>query len=71
MMVYHWREIDPAGIKDFSAFVKMQTRRTGRQILNNYLIIAFAFGVLGNLTASAIEPALTSALSFLASSFGK
>lgn len=75
MMVYHWREINPAGIKDFSAFVKMQTRRTGRQILKNYLIIAFVFGVLGNLTASAIEPSLTTllhwALSFLASSFGK
>jgi hypothetical protein len=67
MMVYHWREINPAGIKDFSAFVKMQTRRTGRQILKNYLTIAFAFGVLGNLTASAIE----GAISLLASSFGK
>ncbi|MCK1594291.1 hypothetical protein IVA87_14860 [Bradyrhizobium sp. 147] len=75
MMVYHWREIDPVGIKDFSAFVKMQTRRTGRQILKNYLAIAFAFGVLGNLTASAIEPSLTailkSGLSSLTSSFGK
>lgn len=69
--MFQWREIDPAGIKDFSAFVKMQTRRTGRQILKNYLIIAFAFGVLGNLTASAIEPSLTRAFSFLASSFGK
>lgn len=55
MMVYHWRADDPGGVEDFSAFVKMQTRRTGRQILKNYLIIAFAFGVLGNLTASGIE----------------
>jgi hypothetical protein len=55
MMVYHWREDKPNGVEDFSAFVKLQTRRTGRQILKNYLMIAFAFGVLGNLTASAIE----------------
>lgn len=62
MMVYHWREQEKAGIKDFSAFVKMQTRRTSRQILKNYLLIAFLFGVLGNLTASGIEPSLTSVL---------
>jgi hypothetical protein len=49
MMVYHWREDKPQGVEDFSAFVKMQTRRSGRQILWTYLIIAFSFGVLGNL----------------------
>jgi hypothetical protein len=62
MMVYHWREDKPEGVEDFSAFVKMQTRRSGRQILKNYLMIAFAFGVLGNLTASAIEPWISSML---------
>jgi hypothetical protein len=60
MMVYHWREDKPEGVEDFSAFVKMRTRRSGRQILKNYLMIAFAFGVLGNLTASAIEPWISS-----------
>jgi hypothetical protein len=60
MMVYHWREDKSEGVEDFSAFVKMQTRRSGRQILKNYLMIAFAFGVLGNLTASAIEPWISS-----------
>jgi len=55
MMVYHWRRIDSDGIVDFSAFVKLQTRRSGRWILGKYLLIAFAFGVLGNLTASAIQ----------------
>jgi hypothetical protein len=61
MMVYHWREDNGGGVEDFSAFVKMQTRRTGRQILKNYLVIAFAFGILGNLTATAIESWISSA----------
>jgi hypothetical protein len=55
MMVYHWRRIESDGIPDFSAFVKLETRRSGRRILGKYLLIAFLFGVLGNLAASAIQ----------------
>jgi hypothetical protein len=55
MMVYHWRTDNEVGVEDFSAFVKLQTRRTGRRILKIYLAVAFAFGVLGNLTASVIQ----------------
>ncbi|WP_445219296.1 hypothetical protein ACKWRH_03245 [Bradyrhizobium sp. Pa8] len=60
MMVYHWRTDNTAGVEDFSAFVKLQTRRTGRQILWMYLLIAFAFGVMGNLSASALEALISS-----------
>jgi len=60
MMVYHWRADNDGGVEDFSAFVKLQTRRTSSRILKTYLAIAFAFGVLGNLTASVIELGLGS-----------
>jgi hypothetical protein len=55
MMVYHWRKEKATGLEDFTAFVKLQTRRTSWVILLIYLAIAFLFGVAGNLTASAIE----------------
>jgi hypothetical protein len=55
MMVYHWKQSSPAGITDFSAFVKLQTRRSGRWTLFRYLGIAFLFGLLGNLVASVVE----------------
>src|SRR4051812_36202441 len=41
MMVYHWKREKTDGIADFSAFVKLQTRRSGRNTLTKYLIIAF------------------------------
>jgi hypothetical protein len=53
MMVYHWKRSEQEGIADFSAFVKLQSRRSGRWTFSKYLLIAFLFGVLGNLTASA------------------
>ena len=55
MMVYHWKRDAPQGLSDFSAFVRLQTRRTGRSTLLKYLAIAFLFGVFGNLCASALE----------------
>ena len=56
MMVYHWRgdAAKAEGIEDFSAFVKMETRLSSRKMLFVYLLLAFCFGVLGNLVASAI-----------------
>jgi hypothetical protein len=58
MMVYHWRADDGDGIEDFSAFIKMQTRRTSNRIVIIYVGTAFLFGVLGNLSASMIEKGL-------------
>ena len=55
MMVYHWKRHSVTGIGDFSAFVKLQTRRTGRKTLLTYLGVAFVFGIAGNLAASALE----------------
>jgi hypothetical protein len=57
MVVYHWkREAQPnAPITDFSAFVKLQTRRSSRKILVIYLAIAFVFGLAGNLAASGLQ----------------
>jgi hypothetical protein len=54
MVVYHWKRVpEPAKpITDFSAFVKLQTRRSSVPILLKYLAIAFVFGLAGNLTAS-------------------
>ncbi|MFC5356385.1 hypothetical protein [Azospirillum himalayense] len=55
MMVYHWRKGEPGQfVDDFTAFVKLQTRRTSNTILLIYLVIAFLFGIVGNLTASGI-----------------
>jgi len=53
MVVYHWKRHAP--ISDFSAFVKLQTRRSGRKILLIYLVIAFIFGLAGNFAASGIQ----------------
>ena len=56
MVVYHWKREKAQGpITDFSAFVKLQTRRSSLKILAIYLAIAFAFGLLGNLSASGIQ----------------
>lgn len=56
MVVYHWKRLPELNkpIRDFSAFVKLQTRRSDRKILAKYLVIAFAFGLAGNLAASAL-----------------
>ncbi len=58
--VYHWKKSkdldggeDP--ISDFSAFVKLKQRRAGLGTVLVYLLVAFAFGVCGNLTASWLE----------------
>lgn len=57
MVVYHWRRDATTSkpINDFSAFVKLQTRRTSRRILAAYLLIAFLIGLAGNWTASLIQ----------------
>jgi hypothetical protein len=69
MMVYHWRKCSDSGIADFGAFVKLQTRRSGRKILATYLITAFLFGVSGNLVAAGIQPCLVSAWSWMTDLF--
>lgn len=58
MMVYHWKKSDPNGVDSFSAFVKMQTRKTGIWVLFIYLGFALVFGMVGNLLASAVEGAM-------------
>lgn len=55
MMVYHWRNLDPNGVSDFSAFVKLISRRSGKRVLAKYLLIALIFGILGNLIASGLQ----------------
>ncbi|MDR7040318.1 hypothetical protein J2X36_005100 [Methylobacterium sp. BE186] len=55
MMVYHWKKEAEKPIEDFAAFVKLQTRRTGRRVIFVYLAIAFAFGIAGNLAASWLQ----------------
>ncbi|MBA8838429.1 hypothetical protein [Ochrobactrum sp. RH2CCR150] len=58
MVVYHWKKEskDGTGVADFSSFVKLHTRRSGRKILLTYLAVAFFFGLLGNLAASCVTP---------------
>ncbi|WP_236555028.1 hypothetical protein [Novosphingobium sp. 9U] len=60
MVVYHWkRSARPRKpIVDFSAFVKLQTRRSGRKTLVQYLGFAFLFGIAGNLAAGWLQPQL-------------
>lgn len=54
MMLYHWRNhTNPVG--DFSAFVKLRIRRSSLKIVLTYLLLAFVFGVFGNLAASRID----------------
>lgn len=66
MAVYHWKRegelvANPNAaatfipIKDFSAFVKLLTRRSSWKIVLIYLVLAFALGLLGNMTASWLE----------------
>lgn len=58
MVVYHWRKKGTLTkpIDDFSAFVKLQIRLSGMQILIKYLIFALVFGVFGNLVAGWLQP---------------
>ncbi|RSY85974.1 hypothetical protein DAH66_09790 [Sphingomonas koreensis] len=60
MVVYHWKKKATNGksIEDFSAFVKLQIRLSGAQILLNYLLFALVFGVFGNLVAGWLQPNL-------------
>ncbi|AWO90838.1 hypothetical protein [Bradyrhizobium diazoefficiens] len=54
MTVIHWKDEgkDQKPIRDFSAFVKMQTRLVSWPLLITSFVIAFVFGILGNLSAS-------------------
>ncbi len=56
MVVYHWRKIfekdTSKPLRGFSAFVKMQTRKSGLLIIGLYLFMAFLLGIIGSLTAS-------------------
>ena len=54
MVVYHWKRIEDEGIPDFSAFVKLRTRRSGLRVVLVYLSFAFLFGIIGNLAAAYI-----------------
>lgn len=56
MVVYHWKREEAAdrAIADFSAFVKLETRRSGKAILTRYLFVAFLIGLIGNLVAAAV-----------------
>ena len=58
--VYHWRksaksEHDDAQVDEFSTFVKLKQRRAGLGTIAIYLLIAFAFGVSGNLAAGWLD----------------
>ena len=64
MVVYHWRkEFDNNGkntLQGFSAFVKLQTRKTSLVIIGIYVLVALALGIVGSLTASAVQWWVTS-----------
>ena len=59
MVVYHWRKrFEGAGhntLQGFSAFVKLQTRKTGVLVICIYVLVAFLLGVIGSLTASLVQ----------------
>lgn len=66
MAVYHWKRegelvANPLTaptfipIKDFSAFVKLLTRRSSWKIVIIYIVLAFALGLLGNIAASCLK----------------
>jgi len=68
MVVYHWRkkaredqgkDKENQYVEDFSAFVKLHTRKTGGKILRSYVMVAFLFGILGNLSATWTEPSIS------------
>lgn len=71
MVVYHWKKTSKVTkpIVDFSAFVKLQTRRSGTKVLLTYLGFAFAFGVFGNLFASYLEGCVSSLLLWIGTIF--
>jgi len=56
MVVYHWQKSfaddTTKPLHGFSAFVKMQTRKSGLLIIGLYVLMAFFLGVVGSLTAS-------------------
>ncbi|ATF18235.1 hypothetical protein [Phaeobacter gallaeciensis] len=59
MVVYHWRKkFEDRGqnaLQGFSAFVKLQTRKTSLMVIGIYVLVALALGVVGSLTASAVQ----------------
>lgn len=59
LVVYHWKKVfktlEPKRFPSFSVFVKMQTRKSGGLIISFYLLLAFLLGVIGSLTASAVQ----------------
>jgi hypothetical protein len=73
MAVYHWKREQefaapvvgmqpvPIPITDFSAFVKLLTRRSNWTILGIYLAVAAVFGIAGNIVASKVDTYLTPA----------
>ena len=56
MVVYHWKkcfeEAEASRFSGFSAFVKMQTRRSGALIICFFALLVFFLSVIGSLTAS-------------------
>ena len=56
MVVYHWKknfdEIKDKRFAGFSAFVKLQTRKSTRTIIGLYLSLAIFLGIVGSLTAN-------------------
>ncbi|WP_380059016.1 hypothetical protein ACFE33_15825 (plasmid) [Falsihalocynthiibacter sp. SS001] len=59
MVVYHWRkEFEGSGqnvLQGFSAFVKLQTRKTSLMIIGIYVLVALLLGIVGSLTASVVQ----------------
>ena len=65
MVVYHWRkafpEDGPSTLQGFSAFVKMQTRRTDYFVIGLYVVVALLLGIVGSLSAGLFQWWLTAA----------
>ena len=59
MVVYHWKkrfgDIHENRFASFSAFVKMQTRKSDEVIIGLYLLAAFVIGAIGSFAASLFQ----------------
>lgn len=57
MIIHHWKKLsndESVSIGDFSAFIKLKIRRTGRSLVWRYLAVVALIGCLGSLMASVI-----------------
>lgn len=57
MIIHHWKKISNEkgkDIGDFSAFIKLKIRRSGRSLVWRYLLVVALIGCLGSILASVV-----------------